>query len=92
VSGTEFDGLDDYLAAFDPGAQCGEYWSPARMDELAGQCWRRDFPHNMLGGTPEPGPPYTHTLTGPRPVLARNGKPLYWPPVRPYTMTIRGES
>jgi hypothetical protein len=62
------------------------------MDELAGQCWRRDFPHNMLGGTPEPGPPYTHTLTGPRPVLARNGKPLYWPPVRPYTMTIRGES
>ena len=47
-------------------------------NDAAGQ-----FLHNMLGGTPEPGPPYTHTLTGPRPVLARNGKPLYWHPVRP---------
>ncbi len=51
-----------------------------------------EFLHNMYGGgtDPKPGPPYTHTLTGPRPVLARNGNPLYWHPVRPYTLTVAG--
>ncbi len=43
------------------------------------------------GGAPKPGPPYTLTLTGPQPVLARTGNPLYWPPVRPYTVTGAGE-
>jgi len=45
----------------------------------------------MVADRQNPGPPYTHTLTGPRPVLARNGKPLYWHPVRPYTLTSAGE-
>jgi hypothetical protein len=49
------------------------------------------FLQNMLGGTPDPGPPYVHTFKLPQqPVYASSGKLVYRPPAHPaYTMEIR---
>lgn len=46
---------------------------------------------NLLGGTPpHPGPPWTHTITGPEIVYTKRGKVLYIPPPAPaYTLVIR---
>ena len=60
----------------------GPLVAPPDWPEGAGELFRR-----LLNPSPAPGPPYTHAFTGPEPVYARNGKPLYWPPVRPFTLT-----
>jgi hypothetical protein len=45
------------------------------------------FMHSMLGGTPQPGPPYTHTLVPPEPIGEdEDGNDIYPPPGPSFTM------
>ena len=46
-----------------------------------------EFLSNMLGGTPEPGPPYVHTLTAPEPEYDDDGNEIYVPRPPTYTLT-----
>ena len=44
--------------------------------------------HNILGGTPEPGPPYTHTIVPPEPLYWDDfGSPVYPEPGPAMTLT-----
>lgn len=50
------------------------------------------FLHNMLGGEPETGPPYTHTFVAPEPIGEdEDGNPVYPEPGPAFTLTDTNE-
>jgi hypothetical protein len=57
------------------------YFDPAPLDGAGA------FLKNMLGGPPEPGPPYTHTLAAPEPTGEdEDGNDIYPPPDPSHTL------